>query len=145
MTPTNTRRIVCALAAVAALALAAILPLSAAVTEPVRVENGLVTGVAGATADVRVFKGLPFAAPPVGDLRWRAPKPAASWTGVRPAVTMPSACTASEDCLYVNVFTPPDAKAGAKLPVMVWIYGGAFTGGSNALYDGTSFAKQGVI
>ena len=58
---------------------------------------------------------------------------------------MPSACTASEDCLYVNVFTPPDAKAGAKLPVMVWIYGGAFTGGSNALYDGTNFAKQGIV
>ncbi|MDB5453103.1 MAG: Carboxylic ester hydrolase, partial [Caulobacteraceae bacterium] len=109
----------------------------------IKTKSGQVQG--GVANGVNVYRGIPFAAPPVGDLRWRAPKPAANWTGVRPAVTMPSACTASEDCLYVNVFTPADAKAGAKLPVMVWIYGGAFTGGSNALYDGTSFAKQGVI
>jgi para-nitrobenzyl esterase len=109
----------------------------------IKIKSGQVQG--GIANGVNVYRGIPFAAPPVGDLRWRAPKPAASWSGVRPAVTMPSACTASEDCLYVNVFTPSNAKAGAKLPVMVWIYGGAFTGGSNALYDGTSFAKQGVI
>ena len=99
----------------------------------------------GVANGVNVYRGIPFAAPPVGDLRWRAQAPAANWTGVRPALTMPSACTASEDCLYINVFTPPNASKGDNLPVMVWIYGGAFTGGSNALYDGTAFAKQGVI
>jgi para-nitrobenzyl esterase len=164
MTSTNTRRIVCALATVVALALAAILPLSAAVTEPVRVENGLVTGVAGATADVRVFKGLPFAAPPVGDLRWRAPKPAANWSGVRAADAFSANCmqraagggafpphggdrsatTVSEDCLYLNVYTA--AKAGSdKRPVMVWIHGGAFTSGAGAIYEGEELAKKGVV
>ena len=62
---------------------AVILPLSAAITEPVQVEQGSVSSVAGSSADVRVFKGIPFAAPPVGDLRWKAPKAPVKWTGVR--------------------------------------------------------------
>ncbi|HET9159355.1 MAG TPA: carboxylesterase family protein [Caulobacteraceae bacterium] len=109
----------------------------------IKIKQGQVQG--GTVNGVNVYRGIPFAQPPVGDLRWKAPVPAKGWSGVKAAVNMPSACTAAEDCLYVNVFTPESAKAGQKLPVMVWIYGGAFTGGSNALYDGTQFAKQGVI
>ncbi|CAN5141474.1 carboxylesterase family protein [soil metagenome] len=100
----------------------------------------------GAQADgVATFKGIPFAAPPVGDLRWRAPKAAAKWQGVRPATAFSQACNQAEDCLFLNVWKPADAKPGAKLPVMVWIHGGAFIGGSGASVDGTQFAKQGVI
>lgn len=94
---------------------------------------------------VNVFKGVPFAAPPVGDLRWREPKPAAAWTGVRQATTFSPACNQAEDCLYLNVYQPAQAKPGGKLPVMVWIHGGAFINGSGANYDGTNFAKRGVV
>lgn len=94
---------------------------------------------------VAIFKGLPFAAPPVGDLRWRAPKPAAKWTDVRAANVFSSSCAQAEDCLYLNVYEPADTKKGAKLPVMVWIHGGAFIFGSGSAYDGSQFAKQGVI
>src|SRR5262245_62777881 len=110
----------------AAVVALSILPLSAAVNEPVRTENGLVTGVAGTRgSDVRVFKGIPFAAPPTGELRWQAPKPVANWAGVRAADTFSANCTQraagggafpphggdrsatmmSEDCLYLNVYT----------------------------------------
>jgi para-nitrobenzyl esterase len=100
----------------------------------------------GSAADgVAVFKGIPFAAPPVGDLRWRATKPAAKWDGVRPATAFSQACNQVEDCLYLNVWKPANAAPGAKLPVMVWIHGGAFINGSGAGVDGTEFAKQGVI
>ncbi|HEX3603926.1 MAG TPA: carboxylesterase family protein [Steroidobacteraceae bacterium] len=100
----------------------------------------------GAVADgVVVFKGLPFAAPPVGDLRWRAPQPAAKWSGVRAANAFSSGCAQSEDCLYLNVYEPADAKKGAHLPVMVWIHGGAFLFGSGSAYDGSQFARQGVV
>ena len=100
----------------------------------------------GLVADgVAVFKGLPFAAPPVGDLRWRVPQPAAKWSGVRAANTFSSTCMQAEDCLYLNVYEPADAKRGAKLPVMVWIHGGAFLYGSGSAYDGSQFARQGVI
>ncbi len=119
--------------------------------------------VRGATAGgVSSFKGIPFAASPVGELRWRTPQPAKGWAGVRDAtkfgadcvqVTPPFAAAMgaanakSEDCLFLNVWRPANARPGAKLPVMVWIYGGAFLFGSGALptYDGTAFAKQGVI
>lgn len=95
--------------------------------------------------DVVVFRGLPFAAPPVGDLRWREPKAPAKWSGVRPANKYSENCQQAEDCLYLNVYAPADVKAGAKLPVMVWIHGGAFVFGSGASYDGTQFAKQGIV
>ena len=95
--------------------------------------------------DVAVFKGLPFAAPPVGDLRWREPKAPAKWSTVRAANTFGATCAQAEDCLYLNIYEPAGAKAGAKLPVMVWIHGGAFIFGSGSAYDGTQFAKQGVI
>jgi para-nitrobenzyl esterase len=99
----------------------------------------------GSVEGVNAYRGIPFAAPPVGDLRWRDPRPAASWSGIRAATSYSPACNQAEDCLYLNVWTPPDAKAGAKLPVLVWIHGGAFINGSGAGVDGTSFAKKGVV
>src|SRR3954454_22582497 len=113
----------------------------------------------GATAgSVTSFKGVPFAAAPVGDLRWKPPAPAAIWTGVREATAFGPVCmqmgrassggtqNQSEDCLFLNVWTPAGAKPGAKLPVIVWIHGGAFIqgAGSSPIYDGTHFAERGV-
>jgi para-nitrobenzyl esterase len=128
----------------------------------VRVDGGQLQGVVD--DGVVSYKGIPFAAPPVGDLRWRPPQPPARWTGVRqatefaadcmqgrfgppPAPGAPPARTPSEDCLYLNVWRPASAPSEAKLPVMVWIYGGGFVGGSSAmpLTSGTEFAKQGVV
>ena len=110
------------------------------------------------------YKGVPFAAPPVGELRWRPPQPALRWIGVRqakefgadcmqgrfgrpPATGTAPASAGSEDCLYLNVWTPANAAAGTKLPVMFWIYGGGFVGGSSTmpLTSGTQFARQGAI
>jgi para-nitrobenzyl esterase len=109
----------------------------------VKVEQGKVQGF---VADgVGVFKGLPFAAAPLGDLRWQAPKPAAKWSDVRAANAFSATCAQAEDCLYLNIYEPADAKKGAKLPVMVWIHGGAFLFGSGSVYDGSQFAKQGII
>jgi para-nitrobenzyl esterase len=109
----------------------------------VKLEKGKVQGF---IADgVAVFRGLPFAAPPVGELRWQAPKPALRWPDVRPANVFSATCAQAEDCLYLNIYEPADAKKGAKLPVMVWIHGGAFLFGSGSAYDGSQFAKQGLI
>ena len=124
-----------------------------------RVESGM---LAGTTAgEVRIFKGIPYAAPPVGALRWKPPQPVAPWQGVREAVEYGPDCpqapypqlslyyspprTQSEDCLYLNVWTA--ARESEKRPVMVWIHGGALTRGSgaSATYDGTQFAKKGVV
>jgi len=126
---------------------------------PVKTDSGLVEGttVNGITA----YKGIPFAAPPIGDLRWRAPQPAAPWTGVRKADAQAPACIQdqsvnkfiglpelplSEDCLYLNVWTPAQSP-NARLPVMVWIYGGGFTGGASGypVYDGAHLAGKGVV
>jgi para-nitrobenzyl esterase len=109
----------------------------------VKVVQGDVQGTVA--AGVAVFKGLPFAAAPVGDLRWRAPQPAMKWAGVRAAAAFSATCVQAEDCLYLNIYQPSDAKKGAHLPVMVWIHGGAFVFGSGSQYDGSQFAKQGVI
>jgi len=128
----------------------------------VRVDSGQLQGVVD--DGVVSYKGIPFAAPPVGDLRWRPPQPSARWTGVRQATEFgadcmqgrfgppaasgaPPARASSEDCLYLSVWRPASAASGAKLPVMVWIYGGGFVGGSSAMpiTSGTQFAKQGVI
>ena len=118
--------------------------------------------VQGAVRDqVSVFRGLPYAAAPVGALRWREPQAVASWSAVRPAVDAAPSCPQKrglslegggdpgrldEDCLYLNVFTPR-AQAGAALPVMVWLHGGAliFGGGGLALYDGSALARRGVV
>lgn len=105
----------------------------------------------GSVADgVGYFLGVPFAAPPVGDLRWRPPAAAPSWSGERDATKAGAVCQRNEDCLYLNVVRPANAKPGAKLPVMVWIHGGAFvTGTSMGAFggdtEGAEFAKKGVI
>ncbi|HEY2676176.1 MAG TPA: carboxylesterase family protein [Steroidobacteraceae bacterium] len=109
----------------------------------VKVVQGEVQGAAA--NGVAVFKGLPFAAPPVGDLRWRTPQPPAKWPGVRQGTAFSSTCAQAEDCLYLNVYEPAGTQGGAKLPVMVWIHGGAFIFGSGSGYDGSQFARQGVI
>jgi len=129
-----------------------------AANAPVRTESGLVAGVA--SDGVVSWRGVPFAAPPVGDLRWRAPRPAPSWEGVRqasayandcmqepfPSDAAPLGTPPSEDCLYLNVWAP-EKPAVAKLPVMVWIHGGGFVNGgsSPAVYDGSHFARRGVV
>jgi len=143
----------------AAAALAALAFAGAAVAAPdtVKIAQGTLHGAA--TGGIGVFKGIPYAAPPVGALRWRPPQAPAPWTGTRDAAAFGPACmqmgqarsggtqNQSEDCLTLNVWTPPSAKPGAKLPVMVWIHGGAFIqgAGSGPVYDGTHFAEHGVI
>jgi para-nitrobenzyl esterase len=130
--------------------------------DPVKTASGAVSGVAvGEKSDVIAYKGVPFAAPPVGDLRWKPPQPVKPWDGVRACTEFGPACPqpntlerlyglklgkTSEDCLYLNIWAP--AKAAAeKLPVMVWIHGGGYvTGsGSSAIYDGAALARRGVV
>ena len=129
-----------------------------ATVDEVRVESGRLKGTI--SNGVVVFKGIPFAAPPVGENRWRAPQPAKPWSGVRaatefghdsmqlpfPSDAAPLGTTPSEDCLYLNVWAPVKRSA-EKLPVMVWIYGGGFVNGgsSPAVYDGKHFAERGVV
>jgi len=143
------------LAAMALLAPAA----AGALADPVRIDSGQVSGAAaGDDGAVRVYKGIPFAAPPVGELRWKPPQPVKAWEGVRactefgPWCPQPKAIMGretgkqSEDCLYLNVWTPA-RKSDEKLPVMVWIHGGGCTTGSgaSAFYDGEALARQGVV
>ncbi len=131
--------------------------LSAAISDPVRIDTGLVSGVAGTTDDVRVYKGIPFAEPPVGDLRWHEPRPASHWEGVRKADEFSPVCmqqqrpgspgpAPSEDCLYLNVWTAAKS-ASERRPVIVWTYGGAFTSGAGSvpMYNGEALAKKGVV
>jgi para-nitrobenzyl esterase len=127
--------------------------------QPVRIESGLISGMTPAEGFV-AYKGIPYAAPPIGPLRWEPPQPAPAWDGVRAADHYGARCmqgpdqndgesvgvAMSEDCLYLNVWAPV-RKPGAKLPVMVWIHGGGFTSGSGSMrvYDGVNFARKGVI
>jgi carboxylesterase type B len=116
----------------------------AIVLEPVKTDAGPLSGTSAAAPGVRLFKGIPFAAPPVGALRWRAPQPVAKWTGVRNADTFGNVCiqpkgvgrlnisvdlpdspAASEDCLYLNIWTAA-RSASERQPVMFWIFGGAY-------------------
>ena len=114
----------------------------------VKVTGGTIQGTV--LEDMTVYKGIPFAAPPVGELRWKAPQPVVVWEGVRqctdfaPAPMQGRGEGCSEDCLYLNVWTPARSPR-EKLPVMVWIYGGGFSGGSTAYYDGAALAREGVV
>src|SRR5215471_14029646 len=135
----------------------------AAVEARAEIHDADVTGgrVAGVIANgIASFKGIPFAAPPVGALRWKAPQPVKPWTGVKQASTFALSCMqdsaaaklfnapegVSEDCLYLNVWTPAKSPSD-RLAVMVWIYGGGFVGGQTSvpLYDGTKLAEKGVV
>jgi len=130
----------------------------------IQTENGLVSGYK--SGDINIFKGIPFAAPPVGDLRWKAPQPVKNWAGTLKCekfsaspmqsnpkpfmmwteefITPPD--NLSEDCLYLNIWTPAKSEK-EKLPVFVWIYGGGFSSGSAAcaVYDGEEMSKKGII
>jgi para-nitrobenzyl esterase len=137
-----------------AVAVCATVWLDIATAAPARTEGGLVEGIA---ADVlTVYKGIPFAAPPVGDLRWRAPQPAPKWQGARKADAFAPGCMqsmggpppsgASEDCLYLNIWTPAKSPED-RVPVLVWIYGGGFNAGATSIpvHSGENLAKRGVV
>ncbi len=135
-------------------------------TDPVKTAAGRVAGTTNAGGDVRIFKGIPFAAPPVGALRWKAPQPVKPWTSVRnctafgpsPMQNDPAPFSMwteeylipeepiDEDCLYLNVWTGA-RSAAEKRPVLVWIYGGGFVSGGSAvpIYDGEAMAKKGIV
>ncbi len=148
------------------LALAAILGLSPPASAETADTSTLVVTPSGrlrgvSEGGVAEFRGIPYARPPLGDLRWRAPQPVRAWSGIRDASAFAHDCmqtpfpggqaplrtTPDEDCLYLNVWKPEKARPGARLPVLVWFYGGAFvTGGTSpAIYDGSAFARQDVI
>jgi para-nitrobenzyl esterase len=129
-------------------------------SDEVTIDTGSIKGTTAGR--VVAFKGVPFAAPPIGQNRWRAPQPVTPWKGIRSASSYSSDCAQlpfpsdaaplgtkpAEDCLYLNVWTPASAtRASTKLPVMVWIYGGGFVNGgsSPAVYDGSHFAEGGVV
>ena len=154
------------LALTAAIVAASAIGIPASISDPVAIATGRISG-ATLSSGVRAFKGIPFAAPPVGELRWKEPQPAAKWDGVRKAeqfsnvcvqpsqpsrvpnnvtVDLPDSPKTSEDCLYLNVWTSAN-RANERLPVMVWIFGGAYTegGGSSKHNDGENLAKKGVV
>ena len=171
-----------ALTVIAALVVITAVFVHAMVPEQVRIDSGLVAGTASGQPTVRVFKGIPFAAPPLGENRWKAPQPVAKWDGVRQADAFGAPCAAgagggrgggggrgaaapgaaaqatpapaappreparAEDCLYLNVWTSANSP-NERRPVMVWIYGGGFTGGSGGLawYDGENLAAKGPV
>jgi para-nitrobenzyl esterase len=152
---------------IAALGLAGVA--QAALKEPLTLDAGLLGGSTESSAGIRVFKGIPFAAPPVGALRWAAPQPVAKWTDVRDAskfgnvciqppgpttgpgarlniAVLPDSPPLSEDCLYLNVWTGA-ASGNERRPVLVYFFGGAFTEGAGSvpLYDGDALAKKGAV
>jgi para-nitrobenzyl esterase len=141
----------------AAFAFAALsLPLTAAAQDAptAKIKQGALKGAV--VEGVETFWAIPYAAPPVGDLRWKPPAPGPVWTGERDATKAGASCQPTqkgeyaEDCLFANVTRPAGAKPGAKLPVYVWIHGGGFTIGSavgafGAQTDGLQFAKEGII
>jgi para-nitrobenzyl esterase len=154
------------LPALAVVVLLSPVSMPAAISDPVKTDAGLVSGVTLPNG-VRAFKGIPFGAPPVGELRWRAPQPVAKWEGVRKAeqfgnvcvqpsqpkrvpnnvtVDLPDSPKVNEDCLYLNVWTAAD-RASDRRPVMVWIFGGAYTegGGSSPHNDGAALAAKGAV
>jgi para-nitrobenzyl esterase len=128
--------------------------------DQVRVAGGLLEGTTGSLPGIRAFLGIPYAAPPVGPLRWKAPEPVAKWTGVRKADQFGNRCiqtnpfpdmifqspAESEDCLYLSVYTPAKS-ASERLPVMVWVHGGGYLSGAGdeKRHDGSVLASKGVI
>jgi para-nitrobenzyl esterase len=126
----------------------------------IKTANGTVNGTLGADGTIRIYRGIPFAAPPVGDLRWREPQPAKDWTGVRDGSEFAYRCMQTqifpdmvfrdkginEDCLYLNVWTPKDAGK-KELGVFLWFFGGGLAAGAadEPRYDGEALAKKGVI
>ena len=143
--------------------LATLCATNALADDRVKTESGVVECMAAASPGVRIFRGIPFAAPPVRALRWRAPQPVKPWKGVRKAAEFSPRCMQapiypdmifrdradrpmSEDCLYLNVWTPAKS-ARDGLAVMVWFYGGGFQAGSSSepRYDGENFAAKGII
>lgn len=139
---------------------------SSAFADPVNVEGGAIRGTKSSDDAVRIYKGIPFAAPPVGDLRWRAPRAVQPWHDVKQTTAFKPVCMQpdplggnslfttlfftpsrpqSEDCLYLNVWS--SAAPSANAPVMVWIPGGGFRGGtaSDPFYDGEALARRGVV
>jgi len=145
--------------AVMAATLAISIPAYAQDGVQVTLDSGVVAG--SEEAGILSWKGIPFAAPPVGALRWRAPQPVAPWSGVRqatayghdcmqvpfPSDAAPLGTAPAEDCLVLNVWKPAKAAAGKKLPVMVWIYGGGFVNGGSSppTYSGAELARQGIM
>jgi len=125
---------------------------------PVKTTAGLVAGTTTADGGIRIYRGIPYAAPPVGERRWQAPRPAEPWPGVRDATRFGPRCLQgkifpdivftdlSEDCLTLNVWTPA-RKPGDRLPAMVWIHGGGFQAGAGAepRHDGEAFARKNVV
>jgi para-nitrobenzyl esterase len=140
-----------------AIVLAAVSSMSLAATTAVKADQGLLKGTR--QGELTVYKGVPYAAPPVGDQRWRPPQAAAKWPGVRPADKFAPQCVQgfvgpeagkppemSEDCLYLNVWTPANS-AHDHIPVLVWIYGGGFNAGATSIptYSGEVLARKGVV
>ena len=146
------------------ISLAVLSPFATAIAQAsaprVQTANGAVAGITLASG-VKAFRGLPFAQPPVRELRWQRPQPPRDWQGVRQADRFADQCMQarvfgdmmfrnsgiSEDCLYLNVWVPANARAGATMPVLVYYYGGGFVAGdgSEPRYDGESMAKRGII
>ena len=143
----------------AAMGLLLLAPLPAAAADAVATKAGPIQGITEADG-LRVFKGIPFAAPPIGPLRWQPPQPVAKWKDVRQATAFGAQCMQrriygdmifraagnSEDCLFLNVWTP--AKTGReRLPVLVYFYGGGFSAGdgSEPRYEGTAMARRGIV
>jgi para-nitrobenzyl esterase len=145
-------------------AAAVTLPLHAANTEPVATTSGLLSGSLSTDKTIVAYRGIPYAAPPVGSLRWRAPAPAAAWSGVRKAEQFPASCVQdiveerkpwtaefmahsaiSEDCLYLNIWSP--ANRGDRLPVYFWIHGGGYREGAGdvPVYDARDLSRHGVV
>jgi para-nitrobenzyl esterase len=136
------------------------MPDAASPQDEVKTESGVVSGILNGDHTIRMFKGIQFAAPPVGELRWKPPQRPPSWKGIRKADKFGSPCMQtdvfgdiyfrdaqpSEDCLSLSIWIPTQ-PAAAKLPVIVWFYGGGFVAGSNSepRYDGENLAKKGVI
>ena len=140
-------------------------PLTAAIKGPVKTKSGRVSGLHGSDPSVMAFKGIPFAAPPVGELRWRAPQPPQPWQGVRVADKFGASCIQSivqerkpwtyefmthgeisEDCLSLNIWTAAKLPSERR-PVFFYIYGGGFSEGSGAVpvYDGEGLARKGLV